>query len=79
MTHLMMMNPPSAGDDLGIPSSTVAHSHSASFCQGTWRDGVTWSRKTEENIMGNVTSQTDEIKSNSKERLRGHVFYPRGF
>lgn len=47
ITHLMMMDPPSAGDDLGIPSSTVAHSHSAGLRQCTRRDGITWSRGAE--------------------------------
>lgn len=43
----MMMNPPSAGDDLGIPRGAVANGHGAGFRQGSRRDGVTWSRTVE--------------------------------
>lgn len=43
----MMMDPPSAGDDLGVPGSAVTHSHRAGLSQRARRDGVTWSRTTE--------------------------------
>jgi len=41
----MMVNPPSTGDDLGIPGSAVAHRHGAGFGQGTRRDGDACSRE----------------------------------
>lgn len=37
----MMMNPPSAGDDLGLPCGTVTNRHGAGFSQGPRGDGVT--------------------------------------
>lgn len=39
-THLMMMNPPGAGDDLGVPCGAVTHCHGAGFRQGSRGDGV---------------------------------------
>lgn len=36
----MVMNPPSTGDNLGVPGSTVANSHGAGLCQGARGDGV---------------------------------------
>lgn len=41
MPHLIVMDPPGAGDDLGVPRGAVAHSHGAGFVQGPRRDGVT--------------------------------------
>lgn len=46
-TNLMMMNPPSAGDDLSIPRSAVTHRHGAGFSQGSRGDGVTCSTTAE--------------------------------
>lgn len=45
MTHLMMVDPPSAGDDLGIPGSTVAYRHGARLGQRARGDGTAWEGK----------------------------------
>ena len=43
----MVVDPPGAGDDLGVPGGAVAHSHSPSLRQATRGDRNPWS--TEEN------------------------------
>ena len=40
----MVVDPPGAGDDLGVPGRAVAHGHGPGLCQATRRDGNPWSR-----------------------------------
>ena len=39
-TNLVMMHPPGAGDDFGVPGLRVAHGHGSGFAQGLGWNGT---------------------------------------
>lgn len=58
--HLVVGDPPSTGDNTGIPGSAVAQGHRACLRQGARRNGFTYNRNTQ-HISECNTPTTDVI------------------